>query len=297
MFNRLFASKKRPCFSSAHQWETLNYDLSGCQFGVTLPPHDYEFPEEKWGTRFNLFDSSWYVYDEEPDRNGYPPTHKGVSDAGVLNRKWATYGPIWRAESIGTLQCSAVVCDISKMRADLDCFNPEQFERLLMHGLYYTYGPGFGLDEYDTPVNWKIRSIDNVEWVYFESWSRKAEWEAPETPFNYAGDFVASLCTPLFKDKYLKMSFVSTGSAPAHPSNELMLSRIHAIISSLRLQISPESHKQQTQARHRYPSARYSPSRQPEKWRYYGSYRDGNFLADEEPLVFEGRCSPPPKLY
>lgn len=297
MLNRLFASKKRPCFNSSPRWQVLNYDLSGCQFGITLPPQDYEFPEEKWGSQFNLFDSNWYRYDEAADRNGYPPTCKGISDAGILIRKWSTYGPIWRADRIGVLQCSAVVCDKSRMKPDLDCFNPGQFERLLVHGLYYTYGPGFGLDEYSTPVNWHIKTINNVEWIYFESWSRKAEWEAPDTPFNYDSDFTVSICAPLFKDKYLKISFVSTGSVPACSSNELMHSRIRTIISNLRLQLSPESVKQQADTKQRYPNIRYSPSRQPEDWRYYGSYRVGNFIADEESIVFEGRCSPPPKLY
>ncbi len=297
MFNRLLASRKRPCFKQPRQWDTLNLDLSGCEFSITLPPQDYEFPEEKYGKQFNLFDADFYYYSEKPDRNGYPPTFKGVSDAGVLNRNWYTYGPIWRSQHLGTLQCSAVVCDISRMATEFNSFNPEQFERLLMHGLYYTFGPGGGLNEYTTPVNWEVKTIHGVDWAYYESWSRKAEWEPARTAINDASLFTAWLATPLFKDKYLLLSFFSIGSVPAEPSNALMFSRINAIIPSLKLKLSPESTQQKASARQRNPGARYSTQRDPENWRYYGSYRQGDFMADEDPLVFEGECSPPPKLY
>ncbi|WP_347332543.1 hypothetical protein [Marinimicrobium locisalis] len=297
MFNRLFASRKRPCFKQPRQWDTLNLDLSGCEFSITLPPQDYEFPEEKYGKQFNLFQANLYRYSEKPDRNGYPPTFKGVSDSGILKRKWQTYGSIWRSRHLGTLQCSAVVCDISRMETNFDCFNPEQLERLLLHSLYYSRGPGFGLNEHTTPVNWQIKTLHDVDWVYYESWSRKADWEPTNTPFNDESRFTAWLATPLFKDKYLLVSFSSIGSLPAEPSNALMFSRINAIIPSLKLKLSPESTQQKASARQRNPGARYSTQRDPENWRYYGSYRQGDFMAGEDSLVFEGECSPPPKLY
>ena len=114
MFERLFASKQRPYFQHARHWDTLQLDLSGARLAITLPPQDYDFPEEKWGPKFNVFDDAFYNYRTEPDRNGYPPSHRGVSGPGLLKRLWFTYGPIWRADHIGTLQCAAVICDTAR---------------------------------------------------------------------------------------------------------------------------------------------------------------------------------------
>ena len=183
------------------------------------------------------------------------------------------------------------------MDGDLNCFNQEQLERLLLHALYYSKGPGFGVNEHTTPVNWQVKTLHGIEWIYCESWSRKAEWEPAQTAFNDEAQFSACLTTPLFKDKYLFVTFSSTGSLPAGPSNALMLSRINAIIPSLKLRLSSEAEQQKAAARKRNPNAQYSTKREPENWRYYQRVREGDFMADEDPLVFEGPCSPPPKLY
>ena len=295
MFERLFASKQRPYFQQSSRWDTLSLDLSGARFEITLPPQDYAFPEEKRGTKFNLFDEALYSYKTEPDENGYPPSNRGISRPGILKRSWFTYGPIWRADHIGTLQCSAVVCDISRILPVLNCFNPAQFERLVLHGLYYSYGPGFGLNEHTSPVNWKIRHLHNMDWVYLESWDRVAAWETNPSGYDDA-NFSVWLLTPIFHDKYLLVSFSATGSLPADASNQAMLARIESIIPSLNLQLSPEGLKQQAEARHNNPNTHYSPNREPEPWVYYSSYRNGNILQGEKPRVIEGPCSPPPLL-
>ncbi|HWV16326.1 MAG TPA: hypothetical protein VN030_12915 [Cellvibrio sp.] len=298
MLKRLFASYQRPCFAEPSRWDTLSLDLSGNSFEITLPPQDYDFPEEERGQRFNLFDNKWYDYNTKPHRNGYPAHNEGVSRPGLFRRNWNTYGPIWDMGFVGKLQCAAVVCDTSRMPFKLNCFNPEQMERLIIHGLYYDKGPGFGngSNEFDTPVNWRIKNIQGVEWVYLESWGRRPAWNQYATN-KYESYFSVRLVTPLFADKYLLVSFSATGSLPAEPSNQLMLKRIEQIIPSLRLKLSPEAQKQQMEARQVFPTARYSQQRSPEAWQYYGSHRKGDLSKGEKPNIFEGPCSPPPELY
>ena len=80
------------------------------------------------------------------------------------------------------------------------------------------------------------------------------------------------------------------------PSNQLMLERIHKIIPSLKLTLSPEAEKQKADAEQQHPNAKYSQHRDPEPWRYYGSWREGDLYAGEEEIVFEGECTPPPEL-
>ncbi|HWV16325.1 MAG TPA: hypothetical protein VN030_12910 [Cellvibrio sp.] len=276
----------------------MSLDLSGNSFEITLPPQDYDFPEVECIERFNLFDSKLYDYNTEPDRNGYPRQNKGTSRPRMFRRNWDTYGPIWESSPIGKLQCSAVTWDTSRIPFHPNCFNPEQMERLIIHSLYYSKGPGFGdgHNEFDTPVNWQIKNIHGVEWVYLESWRRRPTWNK-HSILNYECCFSAWLITPLFADKCLLVTLNATGSLPAEPSNQLMLKRIEQIIPSLHLKLSPEAQKQQAAARQAFPNARYSQQRPPEDWQYYGSYREGDVSKFEKQHIFTGPCSPPPELY
>jgi hypothetical protein len=296
MLERLFASRKRPCFKRPDSWDTLSFDLSGNRFEITLPAQDYEFPEKPRKDRTNLFDDQLFDYENEPDTNGYPGSNRGVSKAPQLRRNWFTYGPIWEGGNIGVLQCSAVLGDVSRIEPKLNCFNPEQFERLILHILYYSQGPGFGVNEHTCPVNWKILSLHDTEWVYFESWHKAADWEE-QIDAAAPADFSVGLITPLFEDKYLLVTFSAIGSAPVESSNRLMLQRIESIIPSIKLQLSTGALKQQAEAKQKYPDASYSQTREPEPWKYYGSYRYGDPMKVESRIVFEGSCSPPPPLF
>ncbi len=298
MLARLFASKQRPYFKNPSHWDTLSLDLSGSRLEITLPPQDYDFPEKPHMPKVNVFDESLYRYKTEPDRNGNPPSHRGVTVPGILKRNWFTYGPIWRASHIGSLQCYAVIADISRMTPKMNCFNPDQLERLIMHDLYYSEGPGFGRNEHTCPVNWQVRSIQGTDWVYLESWSKKPSWKEDSNADRYKdAHFSVWLFTPLFENKYLLVTFTALGSMPAEASNRVMFRRIEAIIDSLKLQLSPEALRQKAEAEQAHPEARYSPRREPESWQYYGNFRYGNILEGEPSLVFEGPCSPPPPLY
>lgn len=300
MLKRLFASRNNPCFANPSRWDTLVYDLSGNRLEITLPPQDYEFAEEDRGRKFNVFDPGLYKYNAEPDRNGHPAHGKGVTVPGILRRNWYTYGAIWHPQHLGSLQCAAVICDISRMPYQLNCFNPEQMERLIIHGFYYSTGPGFGdgTNEYDVPVNWQIKKIHDVDWVYCESWDRQPEWEKGMfTHSTYGCHFSTCLITPLFADKYLFLSFSATGSLPAEPSNLVMQERITKIIPGIKLYLSPEAQKQRAEAKQLFPSTHYSRTRQPENWKYYERYREGDYSKCEELHIFEGPCSPPPALY
>ena len=294
MLKRLLASRQRPCFRENGPWETRRFDLSGDRLEITLPPHDDEFPEEEHGEKFNLFDPDMFRYDTEPNKRGFEPHSKGVSYPGIFVRKWDTYGPLWEG-AIGFLQCSSVVCDISRMSAKLDCFNKTQMEQLIIHGLYFSKGPGFGYNENKSPVNWHIKDIHGTEWIYCESWAQTPEWVESGDPHK-ATRFTVSMATPLFNDKYLLCTFSSFGTLPAAPSNQLMFERIQKIIPSLKLTLSPEAEKQKTEAEQQHPGAKYSQHRDPEPWRYYGSWRQGDLSAGEEEIVFEGECTPPPEL-
>lgn len=290
MFNQLFASKKNPRFKQDSQWDRLRFDLSGCQLEISLPPQDWEFAEEPRPSRVNLFDPNLYQYEDEPDKNGYEAHYKGITKSAVWTRHWLTYGSLFSGRNIGTLQCAATVIDTSRMKEQLNCFNPRHMEALVIHDLYYAEGPGFGGNEYTAPVNWKILNLDGSEWVYSESWPSKCEWEDIPDPYD-AVNFRVGICAPLFNDKYLLVSFNVTGSLPPEASNKLMFERITKIISSVKLTLSPEGEKQKQEILGLGACSNYSAARQPENWKYYGSYR-----LTEDGIEFEGLCSPPPNL-
>ena len=184
------------------------------------------------------------------------------------------------------------------MTHELNCFNPEQMERLILLGLYYSKGPGAGLGtiEHKSPANWAIKHIAGIDWIYSENWPYQPIWE--ETPLlNYDCLFSAWMATPIFNDKYLIVTFSATGSLPAEPSNRLMQERIAQIIPSIKLSLSPEALKQRTEALAKFPHSRYSSNRKPETWQYYANYREGDPAKGEDAIVFEGPCSPPPPLF
>ena len=294
MLKRLFASRKKPCFRPGGPWQTRRFDLSGCQLEITLPPHDQEFAEDDHGDSFNLFDPNMFSYETEPNERGFEPRNRGISYPGIFLRKWNTYGPIWEGP-VGFLQCSSVVCDISRMKAKLNCFNKDQMEQLLIHSLYFSKGPGGKSRENTAPVNWQIKNLNGAEWIYCESWERKPDWIAFPDP-HVEVRFAVWMVTPLFHDKYLMCTFSSFGTLPAAPSNQLMMERIHNIIPSLKITLSPEAAKQKAEAEQLHPNAQYSPHRDPEPWRYYESWREGDLYAGEDEIVLEGECTPPPEL-
>ena len=296
MFTSLFASKKRPFFRGNGKYlEKRTFDLSGCTLEISMPPHDFSFPEEDRGTKFNLFDPERYIYDTEKNERGFPPHYKGVSKPGLFLRKWDSFGSIFRGSPVGKLQCSSVVCDISKMDTSFNCFNKNQMETLLIHALYYSEGPGFGYKERLAPTNWQIKQLNCCEWLYCEAWAKQADWEAFKNPSDDK-NFSVWMATPLFDDKYLLVTFSTLGSLPAEPSNKLMFERINQIIPTLKLTLSHEATKQKAEAERLNPKAQYSQHRDPEPWKYYGSWREGNPLNGESSIVYEGECTPPPKL-
>ncbi len=288
MFKQHFGSAKRPYFRDKGEWETLQFDLSGCKLEMTLPPHDYEFPEEDHGKRFNVFDQEMYNYKPSPSPRNLTPPKEGISRPGIRLRKWSSYGGGLNSSPIGLLQCNIVVCDISKMETNLNCFNKSHMEQLLLNGLYYSDGPGSGYSAHTAPLNWKIKNIGNSEWLCFESWQDGTE--------NEASKFSVWFSTPIFEDKYILISFLALGSSPSKPSDNLMKLRIEKILPNTRVELSTEALKQKCEAEQKHPELKYSQNRKPEPWKYYDTCREGNPLAGEHETIYEGDYSPPPKL-
>lgn len=296
MFDQLFASNKRPRFRNKGPWEKRSFDLSGCTLEITMPPHDWEFKEEDRGTQFNVFDESRYSYDTEFGERDFEPHNKGISYPGIYTRKWDLCGSPFTGSVLGYLQATAVFCDISKMNTRANCFNKEHLETLYLHLLYFNDGPGAGMNKNIGPENWRILNLEGIEWIYAKSRPVAAEWFEDEDSKYYPSKFTIGLMTPLFKDKYLYLSFRASGHLPSEPSNKLMLERIDQMISSIKLTLSPESLKQKTEEEVKNPSAQYSKNRMPENWQYCESWREGDPSKSEFGRIFEGDCSPPPPL-
>lgn len=296
MLKQLFGSNKRPYFRDLGPWEKRTFDLSGCKLEISMPPHDFEFPEEGQGNSINIFNTDIYKYNSTSKKSGLAPHYKGVTYPGVILRKWDSFGPFWDSSPIGMLKCNLTVCDISQMKTSLNCFNPEHLERLILHGLYYSDGPGAETDnEFKTPVNWNIKSLHDSDWVSYESWPQKPAWENIDRP-HIKSNFTRWLCAPIFHDKYLLFAFSAIGSLPAEPSNKLMQKRIQNIISSIKLTLSSEAAQQKAAALKQFPKVQYSQHRDPEPWQYYGSFREGDPFKGEDDVVLEGECTPPPSL-
>ena len=293
MLTSLFASNKRPFFRGhGRVLEKRVFDLSGCTFEISMPPHDYDFPEESREPTINVFDSEIYDYDTEKNKRGLKPHFKGISDPSIFLRKWDSFGNLFQGSPIGKLQCNATICDTSKMRTGINCFNKKHLENLMRHTLYYNEGPGFGYKEHTAPANWNIKHLHGTEWIYCESWAKQADWEEFKNPSDDT-NFSVWMITPLFEDKYLLIVFSTLGSLLAEPSNKLMFERMNQIIPTIKLNLAPEAIKQKESTERNHPHLSYSQHRDPEPWKYYSDWhREPGY---SEP-TFEGGFTLPPKI-
>ncbi|HEY6530309.1 MAG TPA: hypothetical protein VIZ65_16600 [Cellvibrionaceae bacterium] len=290
MFERLLATSNKPCFKSERSWESIELNFSGAKLQLQMPAHDDEFPEEDAAKGFNIFNPEWYLYPKKTRAEGQIPA-SGVGIGGsTIKRVWQIYGEIWRLAPISEMGASFAVCDFSQLSSRLNCFKRSDFEKLIMYLSYYTDGPGGGDEKYLAPINWQVRVINGVEWIYFENWRQRFEEENMRdmhTP-DFDSFFIASMFTPLFSDKCLYFSAWSMSGFPQGPLNRLKFQRIDSIANTFNLHLTPQAVQEQKEILAAYPNEHYSVSRKPEIWEYPGSTTDSN-----KPLVF----TPPPSLF
>lgn len=290
MLKRLFASKKRPYFKNLNNMDRLIFDLSGSKLELSVPPQDWEFEENRYGDRFDIYDSRCYDYG---DMIRESRAKSGLGTRIILKRDWESHGAIWASKPIGVLGCSVVINDISKIDQELNCFNKSQFEKIILYALHYTFGPGaLNQKEYCSPVDWGVISRDEDEWVYLEAWPTKNELLA--NPLA-AARYSVNVFAPLATDKYLSIVFYVMGSLPHGPSNRAMKSLISQIISGSSLHLSTEEKMRKIEAESKCGVSSYSASRHSEPW-IYAQYRKGSTLKGEENFVLVSEGCPPPNL-
>ncbi|HMW48217.1 MAG TPA: hypothetical protein PKD17_02185 [Cellvibrionaceae bacterium] len=289
MFERLLATSEKPCFKSDKNWQDLELSFSGAKLKFKMPAHDDEIPEEDHAKGFNVFSPEWYLYPKKTRADGQIPA-SGIGVSGsTIKRVWKLYGEFWR-RYISVMGASFVVFDYSKICGDLNCFSKSNFEKLIMYQLYYTFGPGREETKYLAPINWQVRVINGVEWIYCETWRQRFEEKNlrdMHTP-DFDSFFIASMFTPLFSDKCLYFSAWSMSGYPQGPLNRLKFERIDAIANTFNLHLTPQALQEQKEVLAANPNDHYSVSRKPEIWEYPSNAPDSN-----KPLVF----TPPPSLF
>lgn len=289
MFERLLATSEKPCFKSDKNWEDLELNFSGAKLKFKMPAHDDEIPEEEHAKGFNVFAPEWYLYPEKTRANGQIPA-SGIGVSGsTIKRVWKIYGEFWR-RYISVVGASFTVLDFSRLGSQLNCFKKSDFERIVLYSNYYNDGPGGGEDKFLTPINWQVRVINGVEWIYCETWRQRFEEENMRdmhTP-DFDSFFIASMFTPLFSDKCLYFSAWSMSGYPQGPLNRLKFQRIDAIANTFNLHLTPQALQEQKEVLAANPHDHYSVSRKPEIWEYPDNSGDS-----DKPLVF----THPPSLF
>ncbi len=290
MFERLLATSNKPRFRSERDWDSIELDFSGAKLQFKMPAHDDKLPEEECARAFNVFSPEWYLYPKKVRADGQIPASKVGISGGTIKRVWRIYGEFWRFAPISEMGAAITVFDFAPLGPGLNCFKKSDFEKLIQHLIYYNDGPGGGDAKHLAPINWQVRLINGVEWVYFETW--KQRFEEPNMRDMHTPDFdsffIASMLTPLFSDKCLYFSAWSMSGYPQGPLNELKFKRIDAIANTFNLQLTTQAALEQKGIVAANANDQLSASRKPEIWEYPTKSSDV-----DRPLVF----TPPPGLF
>ncbi|WP_444887168.1 hypothetical protein [Microbulbifer sp. JMSA008] len=292
MFERLFASRKKPFVPNRDKLETLTANLSGSHFSISLPPNSVaDINEEYYGPRIDIYNRE--AYDDLSRGKWYQEGR--MPGQSILKRNWGFYGPPWISMEYGFVTLVIRVYRVDDLPESMSCFNPRHFEQVILRDLYFHYGPAKNLMiPMLAPINWQQKKIGNSDWLYCEAHQNCDEKELRENPFNES-TYNAQLYAPLDDNYFLNIYFSALGYAPANYSITVMNNLMSDIYSTLKLELSPTIQKRKEEISQQFPDAKFSKSREPESWVYH-KFREGNDRIGEDSFILIEKGTPPPNF-
>lgn len=292
MFNRLFATRKRPYIPHRHEREHVEIDLSGNVLSLDLLPHSNT---EGFGSRpllkkVNIFSTQDYQSDEHvPEWQ-----REGDSTCVLHQRDWDLLGPFWVQHILGTVECTLAAIRLDLMPAGMSCFNPQHFEQVVLRAAYYRGPTQPEMTKVKSPINWQVINKNQGNWIYYEIHPDLSDDDG--TP--YAGTpahITSSLFIPIEDRQYLTVNFRYLGYAPVEPCLKNMDELRDSVRASIDLKLSSTSQKQLTLAKQQWPNAKVQENRQPEPW-VYPKWRRPDHTKGESDIVILQLGSPAPEF-
>ncbi|BBM01952.1 hypothetical protein [Microbulbifer sp. GL-2] len=292
MFERLFASRKKPFVPNRDKLETLTANLSGSRFSISVPPNSVpDINEEYYGPRIDIYNRE--AYDDLSRGKWYQEGR--MPGQSILKRHWGFYGPPWIAMEYGFLSLIIRIFRVDDLPESMSCFNPHHLEQVILRDLYFRYGPPkLDMDPRAAPIKWQKKNINGTDWLYCEAHPKCSEQELRENPFREAV-FHSQLYVPLDDQYFINVYFSALGYAPAKYSIAAMDHLITETYSTLQLELSPAMQQRKADVAQQCPNSHFSETRSPELWIYH-KVREGNCRIGEDLLEVVEKGSPPPSF-
>ncbi|WP_444937731.1 hypothetical protein [Microbulbifer sp. JMSA002] len=292
MFERLFASRKKPFVPNRDKLETLTANLSGSHFSISLPPNSVaDINEEYYGPRIDIYNRE--AYDDLSRGKWYQEGR--MPGQSILKRNWGFYGPPWISREYGFLTISIRVYRVDDLPESMSCFNPSHLEQVILKDLYFHYGPPeIDMIPKAAPIKWHSKNINGINWLYCEAHPKCSELELRENPFSEAV-YDTQLYAPIDDQYFIDVNFSALGYAPATYSIAAMENLMTNTYSTLNLKLSPAMQKRKEEIKRQFPEARFSQARDPEPWVYH-KIRKGNSRVGEDSFVVVKKGTPPPNF-
>ncbi|WP_444928466.1 hypothetical protein ACJJIF_11365 [Microbulbifer sp. SSSA002] len=292
MFERLFASRKKPFVPNRDKLETLSANLSGNRLSISLPPNSVpEIDDQYYGPRIDIYNRD--AYDDLSRGKWYQEGR--MPGQSIIKRNWGFYGPPWISTEYGLLTLSIRVYRVDDLPESMTCFNPSHLEQVILRNLYFQYGPA-NINAWPrlTPVNWQEKTINGTDWLYCEAYRKCSDAEILANPFNEAM-YSSQLYAPLDDQYFIDIYFNAIGYAPANYSISAMNHLMSDIYSTLSLELSPAMQQRRREVLQQHPDSKFSETRNPEPWVYH-EFRENDEENGEDPFVIVKKGTPPPSF-
>ncbi len=241
---------KGPDWKAAH---VHGFNLSGTRLSFTAPMHtDVSVSPDVFPSVFNLYDQSHYKGD--PEVPGDFPRFT------FFRQGWSFYGlPVVHGR-LGDLSLALSVV-LNTERESL--FNNRAFEKAMIDRLNVDRGPGSGIapDErrFRCPLNWGSAEVNGATYVHYDVLDLLA-----------ASRIHTEWLTPLTDDRFLVFTYTRHAfRQDARCCQEAFLFLINKIMSSVRIELSPEAQQQKADAERRWPEAKHSEHMPELEWPEY----------------------------
>ena len=284
LIKRLLASSKHPYIEGLDNPDYLETNLSGNSFSISVPCHSSETREVKMLPNINIYDNTAYADLTKTRSIEYRKEH--LDFLSVLQQSSTVYGAVWRDTYLCAVDCFIYVVNTEPLGDSVSCFAPEQFEAITLHDTYHVVGPGGVGNQYITPLNWKIRTINAVKWIEYEAHLDQEAYK--KTGQIGEGNALEKyLFTPLDDNKYLTVKLISYGYSPKEYCFPFLRGVMDSITGTLDLTLTDSILRRQQQVLEVCDQKTYSATRGPEPWVYHKLDSRRNILK---------RGSPPPSI-
>lgn len=246
---QLFGSKKKPKGPNWSRAREHCLDLSGTRICFKTPPNnDRDFPFKKRPTTYNIYNDSLFQATDDSEQ----PTYMD----GGFTENWEFRSLFGSRTSllfgqIGWVRFGVVVI---KVDSGGSLYNVDNFLNAIKQSAYYSQGPKSGHSRFKSihvRKDWKVQKLDQVQFAHY-SHHERAE--------HNMIDVIEFWATPISKKHYIILRFERYKFTDNSNLDQTYDELIEKVLSTVRIDWSPEALRQQEEARSKWPGQKLPES-------------------------------------